>query len=164
MHDYVKYLYYCYLLQIFSLNLVGKYCYIHGIFFVVVYISECNFNTVARSNHCEVIQARVLVNNHQAVSRHGTHKTVKGPITLPNNSQTRGRSGAPVYRPDQVLALKHGGEGPSSSLLLALSPHSFQTLAFCLNTRKQKHSVFKLNKILIGSPSLFIKSLHLALH
>ena len=159
--------YYCYLLQIFSLNLVGKYCYIHSIFFFF-YISECNFNTVAGSNHCEVIQVRILVNNHQAVSRHGTHKTVsKAQSYFPTTPRQEADLG--LLCTGQIkcwhLTMEVKALPLNSSWYCPHIPvYATQNLAFCLNTKKEKHFVFKLNKILIGSPSLFIKSLHLALH
>lgn len=141
---------------------------IYIVFFFFFYISECNFNTVAGSNHCEVIQVRILVNNHQAVSRHGTHKTVsKAQSYFPTTPRQEADLG--LLCTGQIkcwhLTMEVKALPLNSSWYCPHIPvYATQNLAFCLNTKKEKHFVFKLNKILIGSPSLFIKSLHLALH
>lgn len=111
-------------------------------------------------------QAGVLVNNHQAVSSQGTHRSHRSSCFLTNSPEAELMLLS--TSPDQVLALDCGGEGPSSQLPLGAvpAPLSMPIKPSHPSLRPEDRNPFSLSRtnILIGSPSLFMKPWHLALH
>lgn len=122
---------------------------------------------VAGSNCCEITQARGLLNNHQAVHRQGTHKIfLQAQFYFLTNSPDKKRmwgSWALAQIRCWHLTLRWGPSllAPSLSCvpaLLSVPNH------YILKTRKPKPLVLALTKHFDRSPSLFIKSQHLASH
>lgn len=144
--------YHHYSSKIFHTKFCGKIL-LHTIFFFFL-ISECNLNTHSRElslwNNSGQRQSLLKWSPGCSQTTY-TQDFLQGPILFPNKRQIWGPWAS--AGPGQVLALACGWGPPSQSLSMPIKPS--QTFL-----RPETRNLLSLNwpNILIGSPSLFIKS------